>query len=124
MIKGFYPNRTIANSQLRLNRQKTTVATIGTVATISNNTGATFSGLTLATLREANATTNYNPNGPNANGHQVQSFGSGDRAHLLVNASVNPLKVAPVFCEMVATSVLLASVVAVACTRLSALAGD
>ena len=87
MIKGFYPNRTIANSQRRLNRQKTTVATIGTVATISQNTGSTYTGFTGVVIREANATSNFYPNGFNGSGISAGNNGAGDRSHSILNIS-------------------------------------
>ena len=87
MIRGLYPNQWLPKGQKRLNSPKTAVATIGTTVTISQNTGATYSGLTLATMREANPTNNYNPNGPIGNGHEIQTYAAGDRAHILVNVS-------------------------------------
>ena len=86
MIQGFNPNQWPVN-QLGLNRQISAVAAVGTTVTISQNTGATYSGLTLATMREFNPTINYNPNGHNSNGHEVQSYGAGDRGHILINVS-------------------------------------
>ena len=87
MIKGLFPSQSPANALRRLKATATTEASSTLVATISNNTGATYSGLTLATLREGNATTNYDPSGPGSSGHQVQSYSLGSRAHILVNAT-------------------------------------
>ena len=57
------------------------------VATISENSGSTYSGLSIATLREFAPTINYNPNGFNTNGHAVNSYGITDRSHVIINAS-------------------------------------
>ena len=87
MIKGLFPSQSPANTIKRVQATPTTEATSAIVATISNNTGATYSGLTIATIRELNPNNNYNPLGFNNNGHAVSSGGAGDRMHMLVNAS-------------------------------------
>ena len=87
MIKGFYPNQWLPKSQTRLTREKTAVATIGVVATISQNTGATYSGCSLATILEGSATSNFNPGGHFNTGHEVGSFSVGNRQHVLIDVS-------------------------------------
>ena len=86
MIKGLFPNRAPYNKQRRLKRAQ--ASTVNTTVTISQNTGATYTGFTGVVLREANPTNNFYPGGFGGTaGLSAGNNGAGDRSHSVLNIS-------------------------------------
>ena len=85
MARGQYPAKTAFNFRQRLKRLKSFASNGSNLVTISQNTGATYTGFTASLLREVDHTSNFYPLGFNGTGIEAGNNGAGDRSHSILN---------------------------------------